>query len=748
VLVTIDTLRADRLGCYGYAGAATPVIDRLASEGALFTAASTVVPLTLPSHAAILTGRYPASIGVRNNGMYLLPPEETTLAEVLSAEGFATGAFIGSFVLAAPFGLSQGFDVYDEQFDMKRDGPTADERRAATVNEALFGWIEGAPRGPLFLWVHYFDPHARYEPPSPFDRQFAAAPYDGEIASVDGALGTLLERLERRAGRENLSVILTSDHGESLGEHGEATHGLFVYESTLHVPLILWSPGRIPAGVTVSEPVSVIDIFDTALELAGVDLPEGVPHSRASQGVSLLPLVGGGAVPRPLPVTFESWLPRLEFGWSELRGVRQGSLKLIDAPRPELFDLSTDRSEAHDLSGLRPGDRQRLHDALERSFSAQAASVLGSGARAMDDETVDRLRALGYVSAGTPVGAGTAEDLAVPGAGSLADPKDRLETHNRLKAAGEAIGQGPEGVAFALATLEELLREDPTSIAGLWRYSEALLVADRPKEVVDLLEPHLSGGAAYYWVPWLLGKARAALGEHEAALALMREAARRSPFFARRAVEIAALLREMGRIEESLTEARRALESAPADTALLELAADNARDLGRSGEAIELYEDLLRLSPGQITAAVSLSRLLLDAQRDGDAEDLLTRALEGSPDAVAARRLLGLVLMNRGALDEAAQQLSRANRDGPQNPETLYYLGLCESELGRFEEAERVIGALLRLAPDSPHSHRALGQLRAKQGRRGEAEVAYKRALSIDPTDPAAAQGLRQLSEH
>ncbi|PYT05861.1 MAG: hypothetical protein DMF49_12895, partial [Acidobacteria bacterium] len=239
LLVTIDTLRADHLGCYGYSTAATPVIDALAHEGTRFTAASTVTPLTLPAHATILTGRYPRSTGVRNNGMFTLPREELTLAEALKAAGYETGAFVGAFVLSSSFGLSQGFDIYDESFDMKRQGPTADERRADTVNAAVYRWLERRPSGPLFLWVHYFDPHARYEPPPPFDRQFASSPYDGEIANVDQALGKLLERLRSIAGRGELAVVLVADHGEGLGEHGEATHGLFVYESTLHVPLIL-----------------------------------------------------------------------------------------------------------------------------------------------------------------------------------------------------------------------------------------------------------------------------------------------------------------------------------------------------------------------------------------------------------------------------------------------------------------------------------------------------------------------------
>jgi len=748
LLVTVDTLRADHLGCYGDAQAATPVMDRLAREGARFTHASTVTPLTLPAHASILTGRYPAATGVRNNGMFVLPEREVTLAEALKGRGWDTAAFVGSFVLSSSFGLSQGFDVYDESFDMRRSGPAADERRARSLNEAVFRRLGTLSGRPLFLWVHYFDPHAKYEPPPPFDARFASSPYDGEIASVDEAVGELMRRLGEAVPGRPLSVLLAADHGEGLGEHGEVTHGLFVYESTVHVPLILWSPGRIPAGAVVGENVSVVDFFDTALDLSGAAPPEGAPPRHGS---SLLPLIAGKAAPRKIPVTFESWLSRLEFGWSELQGVRSGPLKLIDAPRPELFDLDSDPAESRDTAAARPADLARLRGELAASIRAQAASAAGSAAAAqgVDEETQQRLRSLGYTAGAAPVvtpgGPWNSPAGAAGGGAPLPDPKDRLAIYERLKAAGDAMTQGPAGAASAIRTLEEVLREDPGSIAARWRYAEALLAAHRPAEILALLKPLPAEREEYYWVPWLAAKAQRELGHREEALALLREASRRSPFFDRRGVQEAALLREMGRIEESLAEARSRLAKFPGDSALLQLAADDCRDLGRTEEAIAFYRAVTASQPGQRAAAEALALLLSGSGRAAEAEPVLAALLRETPEEASAWRTQGFVLMNLNRLVPAVESLETAKRLAPRDAETLYYLVVCLSELGRLDEADSQASELLRAAPEASHSYRALGMVREKQGRTDEAAAAYRRAFAIDPHDAAALDSLRRL---
>ena len=752
LLVTVDTLRADHLGCAGRTGAATPVMDRLAREGARFTAASTVTPLTLPAHASIMTGRYPAATGVRNNGMFVLTEREVTLAEALKARGWDTAAAIGSFVLSAPFGLSQGFDVYDEAFDMRRAGPVADERRARTVNDALLRRL-GTPSGrPLFLWVHYFDPHAKYEPPPPFDARFAASPYDGEIASVDEALGDLIRRLGELAPGRPLSILLTGDHGEGLGEHGEVTHGLFLYESTIAVPLIVRSPGRVPAGVVVGEPVSVVDLFDTALDLASVPAPDGAPPRH---GTSLLPAASGKPATRAIPVTFEAWLSRLEFGWSELQGVRTGRLKLIDAPRPEVFDLAADPAETMNLAASSGTSIAALRAALAASYQAQSvASGTGSGVvQAVDEETQARLRSLGYTAGAAPVvsgGAtggtsGTGAAGGTSAAAPLPDPKDRLAIYERLKAAGDALTQGPEGVASAIRTLEGVLAEDPGSIAAQWRYAEALLAAGRAADLLRFLEPLPVAREEYYWAPWLAAKAHRELGQREEALRLLREATRRTPLFDRRGVQEAALLREMGRVEESLTLARTRLAAFPGDAALLELAADDARDLGKNDEALGYYRTLLAAHPGKTAAAESASRLLVRSGRAPEAEALLEALLKEQPEAATGWRSLGFVRMNAGKLPAAVEGLRAAQRIAPADPETLYYLTVCLAELGRTAEADTEATALLRAAPASPHAFRAEGMVREKQGRPGEAAAAYRRALALDPADAAAAEALRRL---
>ena len=743
LLVTLDTLRADRVGCYGYAAAATPVMDRLAREGAAFFSVSTVTPLTLPAHASILTGRYPAATGVRNNGTFLLPPEEETLAEVFKKRGFKTAAFVASFVLKSSFNLSQGFDTYDEKFDLKRQGGPRVERRAESVNRSVLEWLDHAGKGPLFLWVHYFDAHAPYEPPPPFDQRFASSPYDGEVANMDAALGELLAALESRRGRKNLSVIVVGDHGEALWEHGESTHGLFVYEVCVHVPLILWAPGRVPAGVAVREPVSVVDVFDTALALAG-----GRPEAGSQRhGIDLLPLVRGEGASRPLPVIFESFLPRLEYGWSEFRGVREGPLKLISAPRPELFDLSSDANEARDLAGARPQDVSRLRSEMERAYTSVSSSARPAQPNPLDEDSRERLRALGYVAGGpppappVPAGGSQAEQAA-----PLPDPKDRIGIYNKIKAAAAAAEQSPEALPSAISTLREVLREDPSSIAARWRLSEALLAAGQPGEVVSLLSAHADGAAGYEWAPWLLAKAHRDLGHREEALALFREGMRRSP--GDRAVELVHLLREMGRIQESLAEAEKAIAMFPGDAILLALAGSNYKDLGRMREAEEMFRRGAASSPGQAAAALPLAELMLDQGKSAEAEAVLRRFLEEEPDDAQGRALLGLALMNRLKLDAAAEQLRRARSLDPSNPSALGYLALCLMDSGHLEEAEGCVVELLRLQPSSPHSHRALGLLREKQGRTAEAVAAFRQALSLNPADAASRRALDRLTTH
>ena len=442
LLVTIDTLRADRLGCYGDAGARTPVIDRLARQGVVFERAYTPAPITLPAHASILTGLLPPAHGVRANGAFALGPEMPTLAEVFRARGMATAAFVGAFPLARRFGTGRGFDHYDEAFG-KAGGVRYEfsERPGSAVVAAALAWLRGQS-GPVFLWVHLFEPHAPYEPPP----QFAGAdPYRGEIAAADAALAPLIAAWDARGGGV---LALLSDHGEAFGEHGEESHSLFVYDTTLRVPLILRGAG-LPAGQRVPVSVGIERVAATLVEAAGL--------SAALPGKSLLPAARGQRAAAE-PLYAESLAPRLDFGWSELRSWREGRYKYVRAPRPELFDIDSDPGEARNLAGARPSQLAAMEKALA------LASREDRMARARPDaEAAERLRALGYVQ--------SAETRQASGI----DPKDRVDVARAI-----ARAAGPfRDYAEAASVYTALARRAPEVPVVNLRLADALLRSGR-----------------------------------------------------------------------------------------------------------------------------------------------------------------------------------------------------------------------------------------------------------------------------
>jgi len=391
LLITVDTLRADRLSCYDPAHVRTPTMDRLAASGWVFTQAFSHVPLTLPAHTSLLVGRTPPAHGVRDNGRFVVPPELQTLAELLQARGYATGAFVGGYPLHSRFGLAQGFDTYDDRFAaVPGVGREFAESRAGTVIDKALAWA-GEQRTPWFLWVHLYDPHDPYEPPEPFLSRFKDSPYDGEVAYVDETLGRLFAVLKEKGRLDDTVIVLTADHGESLGDHGELTHGFLTYNPVLWVPLILSAPGLEPGRS--DETVAHIDVFPTVCDLLLVPKPDGL------QGRSLLPALRGRDL-RPQPVYFECLSPYYGRGWSPSRGFIEARMKFIDSPIPELFDLAVDLGESKNLAPGRDlaAFRKRLED-LDREAAATAAP--GAEAK-LDTAAVERLRSLGYTAGPSP----------------------------------------------------------------------------------------------------------------------------------------------------------------------------------------------------------------------------------------------------------------------------------------------------------------------------------------------------------
>jgi arylsulfatase A-like enzyme/Flp pilus assembly protein TadD len=408
VLITIDTLRADRLGCYGYTKAQTPNLDRIAAQGVLFTNAVSHVPLTRPSHASIFTGLYPFQHGIHDNIASPLNSKIPTLAETLKKNGYRTAGFVASFVINSQSGLQRGFDSYDDRFDPKKqptDFAMNLEKRGNEILEEFQSWKSSAP-APYFAWLHFYDPHFPYAPPAPYSKSFADRPYDGEVAYTDELIGKTLKLLDK-----NTLLIITSDHGESLGDHGENAHSYFIYDATLHVPLIFYSPGKIPAKQKVTIQARLIDLFPTILDLVSIQQPSKMT------GVSLRPWLNGQQPTDPAnPSYSEAFTPWLHFGWSRLIGVRQNGWKYIEAPRPELYNLDADPGELKNLYTHQNNRALEMKQWLSKSGAFENKPTSGAS-QELDPEMLEKLASLGYAG-------GT---VTPPATGKLIDPKDKLE---------------------------------------------------------------------------------------------------------------------------------------------------------------------------------------------------------------------------------------------------------------------------------------------------------------------------------
>jgi arylsulfatase A-like enzyme len=391
LLISVDTLRADHLGAYG-ASSGTPRLDAIAKAGVVFERAVAPVPITLPSHASLFTATYPFAHGVRDNGSFRLAGERGTLTETFRAAGYRTAAFVGSFALDSRFGLDQGFEIYDDFYgDTSALGNFAiSERPAADVLAPALDWLSEQGEAPWFAFVHLYDPHAPYDPPAPFREKFASDRYRGEVAYVDEALGEFLDELSNRGRLENTLLVVTSDHGEGLGEHGERTHGMFAYETTLRVPLIFSWEGVLPPR-RVAPRVRLLDVAPTLLALSGLDpLPD-------SQGVSLVPFLEGKEDSTETESYFEALAFNLNRGFAPLTGLYRGNLKYIELPIPEIYDLESDPGETKNLAPAEPALVREMASRLEEIGSEGSIENEGGEHRlAVDEETRRRLESLGY----------------------------------------------------------------------------------------------------------------------------------------------------------------------------------------------------------------------------------------------------------------------------------------------------------------------------------------------------------------
>jgi arylsulfatase A-like enzyme/Tfp pilus assembly protein PilF len=636
LLVTMDTTRADRLGCYGYPAAKTPTLDSLCQNGVQFLNAYTPVPLTCPSHCSILTGTYPVYHQVRNNGTYYLSAEMQTLAEVLKRNGFKTAAFVSSFTVDSRFGLDQGFDIYDDILspDKPFKGLTS-ERRADAVYSSFSRWLDENSASRFFAWVHFFDPHIPYDPPPPYREEFRENPYDGEIAYMDSYIGRIMEKLKEHGLVERTFIVLAGDHGEAFGEKQEERHGVFIYESTLRIPLIFYSPANIPAGERLSSRVRLIDVMPTVLDMTNISAPEEV------QGVSLLPYMEGKKK-QDLSCYIESYYPRENFGWSELVGLIDGGWKYIRAPQPELYNLSLDPGEEKNLISEQNKIAQEKKEKLDNLIRSSTSRVV-AGKRTLTSEESERLRSLGYIS--------SSKNLSGE---QLPDPKAHIGELLMFQEAQDYERQGKYSEASGI--YEKILALRPNvemsyvnlalMKAEMKEFDETIHILEQGLEKIPESEVLLSRLGHTYM---LLGKAKKALDAFDL------------------------ILKNNPRYFDAL------LSSAW----MLDLT-------GQKGDALNYYRKALDVEPENKFARKNYARCLASTQMFDQAISIYLGLKKDYPDDSEILQDLGIAFGYVGDVSRSIENLEMAVSLHP-NPTAYYNLAVGEKKVGNLEEAVRYL---------------------------------------------------------
>jgi len=686
LLVSLDTVRADHVGSYRYAGARTPRIDALANAGLRFEHATTVVPLTLPAHSSLMTGTFPGWHGVRDNGGFYLDDDQLTLAEVLKEQGYRTGGFIGAFVLDRRWGIAQGFDRYFDEFDLDKfaDAASMDmiQRRGAEVVDRALAWLGENREQRFFAWVHLYDAHTPYDAPAEVQSQLPRTmdgAYDAEIAYVDLQVGRLVDALRADGRLSNTVVVVVGDHGEMLGEHGEATHGFFIYEAATRVPLIINGPG-VPAAV-IGDQVRIVDVMPTALSLLGVAVPAAV------QGVDLMPLSRGEAL--DLVAHSESWYPRYHYGWSELRSIQDGRFKLIQAPRPELYDLADDPGEAHDRSAGDTARRDGFVRALNAFEGRTARAGADRGPRPIDSETEERLAALGYVS-----GHVNPKRLDQPAGG---DPKDKIALYNLLKQAASLSIEGK--LDDAATAVRSALAEDP-----------------------DIVEAHM-----------VLGNIYKKMNRPEDAIAAYRAALARDDEHQNALFSLAIAYKDEGRFDEALVGFERARALDPRNGKVLWQLADLWMRQGDPARAEAVVRDALERQVDEPRFLLKLGEICIEQKRFDEAEQAIGRALEKKPGLVLAHFDLGLVHEGRGEIEKAID----AYRTELTGNTTAYRAAFNAAKLmqktGRTKEAITYFRKVVEIEPAFGTGHLYLAQALFETGDLDGAERWARSGLENHP---------------
>jgi arylsulfatase A-like enzyme/Flp pilus assembly protein TadD len=721
LVVTVDTLRADRLGAYGSKSGATPNLDRLAAAGIVFEQAFTHTPVTLPAHATLFTGRLPFRHGVRSNTFYRLSETERTLAEILRERGYRTAAFVSAAPVDGRFGLEQGFERYDDELPTPGRGALLAERSASETVSRAIDWLRQHRGEPFFLWVHLFEPHYPYEPPGAIRARFLDAPYDGEVAAADLEIGRLLSAPAELGVLEKTLVVATSDHGEALGEHGEPTHGIFLYDATLSIPLILAGPG-VPIGKReAGGPVGLVDVLPTILGLLGI-AADGVLDGR-----DLL------SSRSPGELYAETFLPRDFYNWSALRALRSGSVKFIEAPRPELYDLAEDPAEEANLVE----DRR----AVARELAARLRNLQASGTSENrflpERELIAQLESLGYTGGIVPGERGETD---------RPDPKDRIGLVPRLDRAISRFQSGrPEEAA---ADLRHLLETDPENYLALHYLGEALFALGRDEEAREVYA-RLSGmrDSAYYRMR--LGIALERLGRYAGASSELEKVMGLAPDAAAEVFGRAMALRDAGELLGARLYLEMLREKGAGGVALDIALAEVHAALGAEEAALAALHDGISRQGRDSRLLAALARLELRRGRRDAAVELLeesVRGLEGAAELGSALKLLGTLYGEAGDLSRAEARFARAAEVDPHDFEAWANLGLTRARAGETDAAIDPLARALALKQEARLLN-VLAEIRFRRGELEESLALLERSLALDPAQPRLRDAVGEIQE-
>jgi choline-sulfatase len=709
VVVTLDTLRADRLGCYGSRDVETPHLDALAARGTLFENAISPTPLTLPAHASLFTGLQPGGHGVRDNGGFHLAAERLTLAEILQQNGWATGGFIAAYVLDHRWGIAQGFEHYRDDFDLSKYKSVSMgdiQRRGDEVVADGLEWIADAARGdqPFFAWIHLYDPHTPYSPPEPFASRYAGRPYNGEVAWTDELVGRLTAGLDHLGLTERTVVAVIGDHGESLGEHGETGHGYFLYEPTTRVPFLLAGPYPGLAGRRVPGVVRHVDLLPTLLELLGVGdgVGDGSGDRPKIAGQSLVPLILGRPDAPAIAGYSEAFYARYHYGWSELRAVRTARWHFIEAPRPELYDLAADPGEQVNLA-----DRERRTVADLRRQLARIEDQTGPPPAAAapleeDEETLRKLAALGYVGSRVETDKSWRD---------LPDPKDRIEVYNLMDRARDEIIDG--AADRAIATLREVLAQD--------------------SEVIDA------------W--FMLGNAWFQKHDWGQAAAAYRKTLEKKPDHDYAMIGLADTLVATNRVDDAVLGYERYLSRDPNNAQVTYRLAQVLLDAGRNEAAEKSFLRTLQIEPKTARAEVGRAVVAFRAKDLQGSRRAIERALRIDPQAGHARYNLALILETEGDLAGAAAAYRAEIAARPTAYKAHFNLGRLLARQGDRQGAATALARAVEENPDFGVGHLFLAQARLAAGDLAGAAEEARRGLALDPTSTFAPLGHYVLAD-